>query len=151
EVQQTLQAKGYWRGKPAKQIAGGGKSVPLRIVTPEGCTIWVGRNSRQNEIVTFEKGSPNDLWLHARDVPGAHVIIKMDGRSVPESVIERAAELAAYYSANQNEGKVIVDVTERRYVKKIKGAGPGMVTYRNEETRTVAPRGEKELDTKGSS
>ena len=151
EVQQTLQSKGYWRGKPAKRIAGGGKSAPLRIVTPEGFTIWVGRNSRQNEIVTFEKGSPNDLWLHARDVPGAHVIIKMDGRSVPESVIERAAELAAYYSAKQNEGKVIVDVTERRYVKKIKGAGPGMVTYRNEETRTVAPRGEKELDTKGSS
>jgi predicted ribosome quality control (RQC) complex YloA/Tae2 family protein len=150
EVQQALQIKGYWRGKPAKRIAGGGKSAPMRIVTPEGFTIWVGRNSRQNEIVTFDKGSPNDLWLHARDVPGAHVIIKMDGRAVPEGVIEHAAALAAYYSAKQNEGKVIVDVTERRYVKKIKGAGPGMVTYRNEETRNVVPRGEKEPDTKGS-
>jgi predicted ribosome quality control (RQC) complex YloA/Tae2 family protein len=151
EVQQALQAKGYWRGKPAQRIAGGGKSAPLRLVTPEGYVIWVGRNSRQNEIVTFDKGSPNDLWLHVRDVPGAHVIIKTDGRPAPESVIERAAALAAYYSAKQNEGKVIVDVTYRRYVKKIKGAGPGMVTYRNEETRTVAPRSEKAIEEKGSS
>jgi predicted ribosome quality control (RQC) complex YloA/Tae2 family protein len=150
EVQQTLQAKGYWRGKPAQRIAGGGKSAPLRVVTSDGFVIWVGRNSRQNEIVTFDKGSPNDLWLHARDVPGAHVIVKTDGRPVPESVIERAAALAAYYSAKQSEGKVIVDMTYRRYVKKIKGAGPGMVTYRNEETRTVAPRSERDMDAKGS-
>lgn len=150
EVQQALQAKGHWRGKPAQRIAGGGKSAPVRVVTPEGFVLWVGRNSRQNEMVTFEKGSPNDLWLHIRDVPGAHVIIKTDGRPIPESVIERAAAMAAYYSAKQNEGKVIVDVTYRRYVKKIKGAGPGMVTYRNEETRTVAPRSEKDMDAKGS-
>jgi predicted ribosome quality control (RQC) complex YloA/Tae2 family protein len=145
EVQQVLQAKGYWRGKPAQRVAGGGKSAPLRRVTPEGFVIWVGRNSRQNEIVTFDKGSPNDLWLHARDVPGAHVIIKTDGRPVPESVIERGAAVAAYYSAKQNEAKVLVDVTYRRYVKKIKGAGPGMVTYRNEETHTATPCSEKDM------
>lgn len=145
EVQQTLQSKGYWRGKPSQRIAGGGKSAPLRVVSPEGFVIWVGRNSRQNEIVTFDKGSPNDLWLHARDVPGAHVIIKTDGRAAPESVIEQAATLAAYYSAKQGESKVIVDVTERRYVRKIRGGGPGMVTYRNEETRTAAPRSEKDV------
>lgn len=145
EVQQTLQSRGYWRGKPAQRIAGGGKSAPLRVVSPDGFVIWVGRNSRQNEQVTFDKGSPNDLWLHARDVPGAHVVIKTDGRTAPESVIEQAAALAAYYSANQNEGKVIVDVTERRYVRKIKGGGPGMVTYRNEVTRTIAPRSEKDF------
>jgi predicted ribosome quality control (RQC) complex YloA/Tae2 family protein len=145
EVQQTLQSHGYWRGKPAQRIAGGGKSAPLRVVSADGFVIWVGRNSRQNEMVTFDKGSPNDLWLHARDVPGAHVIIKTDGRTPPESVIEQAAALAAYYSAKQGDSKVIVDVTERRYVRKIKGGGPGMVTYRNEETRTVAPHGEKDF------
>jgi predicted ribosome quality control (RQC) complex YloA/Tae2 family protein len=146
EVQQTLQSGGYWRGKPAQRIAGGGKSAPLRVVTPDGFVIWVGRNSRQNELVTFDKGSPIDLWLHARDVPGAHAIIKTEGRPVPERVIEQAAGLAAFYSARQNEGKVIVDVTYRRHVRKIKGAGPGMVTYRNEETRTVTPRSEKDTD-----
>lgn len=139
EVQQTLQAKGYWRGKVTKRIAGGGKSAPLRIVTKDGFVIWVGRNSRQNEIVTFEKGSPTDIWLHARGVPGAHVIVKSDGRAVPDSVIEQAAGLAAYYSASRGESRAPVDVTERRHVRKIKGAAVGMVTYRNETTRMVSP------------
>jgi predicted ribosome quality control (RQC) complex YloA/Tae2 family protein len=143
EVQQALQARGYWRGKRAGRM-GGGKSAPLRIVTKDGFVIWVGRNSRQNEQVTFEKGGPEDWWLHARDVPGAHVIVKFDGRKVPENVIERAAQIAAYYSAKRSEGSVIVDVTQRKYVKKIKGGGVGMVTYRNETTRTVSPHNETE-------
>ncbi|MBZ0301734.1 MAG: NFACT family protein [Anaerolineae bacterium] len=139
EVQQALQAKGYWQGKRTGRI-GGGKSAPLRIVTPDGFVLWVGRNSRQNEMVTFDKGSGADLWLHARDVPGAHVIIKFDGREIPEPVIEQAAQIAAYYSSRKADSNVIVDVTPRKYVKKIRGAGPGMVTYRNETTRTVQPQ-----------
>jgi predicted ribosome quality control (RQC) complex YloA/Tae2 family protein len=103
--------------------------------------MWVGRNSRQNEIATFDKGGGADLWLHAHDVPGAHVIIKFDGRPIPESAIKRAAEIAAYYSPRRDETNVLVDVTQCKYVKKIKGAGPGMVTYRNETTRPVNPRG----------
>ena len=144
EVVQTLQARGYWRGKPAQKI-GGQKTAPLRVVTKDGFVIWIGRNSRQNEIVTFDKGSPLDWWLHARGVPGAHVIVKFDGRQVPEQVIDHAAALAAYYSASRDEGKVIVDVTQRRYVRKIKGGAVGMVTYRNEETRTVTPSANTEL------
>jgi predicted ribosome quality control (RQC) complex YloA/Tae2 family protein len=139
EVQQALQARGYWRGKRAGRI-GGGKSAPERVVTEDNFVIWIGHNSRQNEFVTFDKGSGSDLWLHARDVPGAHVIIKFDGRQIPETVILRAAEIAAYYSPRREESRVLVDVTERKYVKKIKGAGPGMVTYRNETTRTVQPK-----------
>src|SRR5690606_26490895 len=119
EVQQALQAQGYWRGKRAGKV-GGGKSAPLRIVTPDNFVIWIGRNSRQNETVTFDKGGGADLWLHARDVPGAHVVIKFDGRPIPEIVIERAATIAAFYSSNRNEARVIVDVTECKYVKKIK-------------------------------
>jgi predicted ribosome quality control (RQC) complex YloA/Tae2 family protein len=145
EVQQSLQAAGLWKGKPTGKIAGSGKSAPLRFVTTDNFVIFVGRNSRQNEIVTFEKGNPQDTWLHARGVPGAHVIVKADGRQIPESILETAAALAAYYSANRNEGRVIVDVTERRHVKKIKGGAAGMVTYRNEVTRTVEPRSEKQL------
>jgi predicted ribosome quality control (RQC) complex YloA/Tae2 family protein len=143
EVQQALQSKGYWRGKRAGRM-GGGKSAPIKVVTNDGFVIWVGRNSRQNEMVTFDKGSSEDFWLHARDVPGAHVIVKFDGRQIPDAVVERAAEIAAYYSAKRSESKAIVDVTQRKYVKKIKGAGPGMVTYRNETTRAVTPRGETE-------
>lgn len=138
EVQQALQARGLWRGKPMQKI-GGGKSAPLRVVTDDQFVIWIGRNSRQNEQVTFDKGSPADLWLHARGVPGAHVIIKFDGRPFPEAVIQRAAALAAYYSALQAETRAEVDVTERRHVKKMRSGGQGMVTYRNERTISVAP------------
>lgn len=146
EVQQALIAAGYWKGKATKRIAGGGPSAPIRVVTDDGYVIWVGRNSRQNEIVTFKKSGKDDYWLHAREVPGAHVIIKFDGRSVPEDVIEQAASLAAYYSARRSDGKVPVDVTRIKYVKKIKGAAQGMVTYRNEETLTAVPRSEKDFE-----
>jgi len=145
EVQQALQAQGHWRGKVAKRMGGGGKSGPLRVVTENDFVIWIGRNSRQNEIVTFDKGRDMDLWLHARDVPGAHVVVKFDGRQIPENVIEQAASLAAYYSARRSDGSVTVDVTRCKYVKKIKGSGPGMVTYRNEETRLVTPRSEQDF------
>jgi predicted ribosome quality control (RQC) complex YloA/Tae2 family protein len=141
EVQQALQSAGYWKGKPVPRL-GGGKSAPLRVTAPDGFVIWVGRNSRQNEQVTFEKASPADLWLHSRNIPGAHVIIKFDGRKIPDSVIEWAAALAAYYSAKQNEFRVDVDVTERRHVRKMKGGGQGMVIYRNETTLSVQPRNE---------
>lgn len=139
EVQQALHAKGLLRGQ-ARRTPGGQRSAPLRVVTADGWVIWVGRNSRQNEQVTFEKGNANDLWLHARNVPGAHVIVKSDGRPVPERILDFAAGMAAYYSGLRQDTKVPVDVTQRMYVRKIKGAAAGMVTYRNEETRMAEPR-----------
>lgn len=146
DVQQALQAGGHWQGKKPKRIAGGGNSAPIRLVTPDGYVMWVGRNSRQNEIVTFNKGGGEDLWLHARDVPGAHVVIKFDGRAIPEDVIEQAASIAAYYSSRRADGKVPVDVTRCKYVRKIKGGAQGMVTYRNEETRIANPQSEKAFE-----
>lgn len=146
EVRQILQSMGYWQGQAAKKIGGSGKTAPLRIVTRDGFVMWVGRNSRQNEQVTFDKGGGEDMWLHARDVPGAHVVIKFDGRKIPEAVILQAASIAAYYSKLRTESAVLVDVTQCKHVRKIKGAAPGMVTYRNEETRTVSPQSEEEFE-----
>jgi predicted ribosome quality control (RQC) complex YloA/Tae2 family protein len=141
EVQDSLQANGYWRG--TKTIRpGGGKSGPLKLAAEDGTVIWVGRNSRQNDIVTFDKGGPEDLWLHVRGLPGAHVIIKSGGRSVPDTLIRQAAAIAAYYSGARNEGRARVDVTQRKYVRKIKGGKPGMVTYRNESPVEVVPKKE---------
>ena len=145
EVRQQLSDLGYWHGKQPRKIAGSGKSQPLRLITDDEFVIFVGRNSRQNDQVTFGKGSADDLWLHARDVPGSHVVIKYDGRDIPETVILKAAAIAAYYSRRRNEGNVIVDVTQCKHVRKIKGAAPGMVTYRNEETRAVRPQDEAEI------
>ena len=137
EVQEALQQNGYWRGT---HTAGprGGKSAPLRKVTEDGYVIWVGRNARQNDQVTFKKGQPNDWWLHARGIPGAHVIVKTEGRNVPERVLLQAATLAAYYSRARGETHVPVDITRRKYVRKLKGGKPGMVTYRNERTVEVS-------------
>jgi len=146
EVSASLIANGYVKGKRAKRIGGAGQSAPLRLVTQDGFVIWVGKNSRQNELVTFKRGSAEDFWLHARDVPGAHVVIKFDGRTIPPSLIEQAASIAAYYSARRADGKVPVDMTRCKYVKKIKGAAQGMVTYRNEQTLTASPKSEKEFD-----
>lgn len=140
EVVQALQELDLMSNK-IKRVGGGGQSGPMKL-TYDGYVIWVGRNSRQNEQVTFKLANKQDLWLHARDVPGAHVVIRYDGRRVPETLIDNAAAVAAYYSSLRNENKVIVDVTRVKYVTKIKGAGQGMVTYRNEETRTVAPQDE---------
>ncbi len=137
EVQDGLQHNGYWRG-PRTARPGGSKSGPLKV-TIAGYVVWVGRNARQNDTVTFDKGGPTDLWLHARGVPGAHVIIKAGVGDVPDDVIRRAAEIAAYYSGSRTEAHVLVDVTRRKYVRKIKGGKPGMVTYRNEQPVEVTP------------
>jgi predicted ribosome quality control (RQC) complex YloA/Tae2 family protein len=144
EVQGILIEKGLWKAPPGRRL-GTTNSAPIRLITRDGFTVWVGRNSRQNELVTFGKGNGDDLWLHVRGVPGAHVIIKSDAGVIPEKVIDIAASLAAHYSAKRADGKVLVDVTQVRYVRKIKGAAQGMVTYRNETTRTAQPRDEKSL------
>ena len=143
EIRQSLHQLGYWQGQVPRKI-GGEKTAPLRVVSADGFVIWVGRNSRQNEEVTFKRGSAEDLWLHVRGVPGSHVVVKFDGRTIPEAVIVQAAAYAAYYSKLKHEASALVDVTQCKHVKKIKGAAVGMVTYRNETTRSVTPQSVEE-------
>lgn len=145
DVIQTLQTRGHWLGKKLKRLGGGGRQGPLKVVSRDGYVVWVGRNSRQNEQVTFKTANSQDIWLHARDVPGAHVIIRNDGRRIKDELIAEAASVAAYYSKRRNDGNVLVDYTRVKYVNSIRGAGPGMVSYRNEETITVEPQDEKIL------
>jgi predicted ribosome quality control (RQC) complex YloA/Tae2 family protein len=135
--QKTHKGKGGkpTRGKPVPQ--GGG--VPLRVQSRDGFTLLIGKNSRQNEEVTFHQATANDIWLHARGVPGAHVIIKAAGREVPRSTIEQAGSLAAYYSQARGSTNVPVDYTLQRYVRHMKGGGPGMVIYDRERTIYAAP------------
>lgn len=130
------------RPKGARPAAGARK--PRSYRTAGGDTILIGRTGPQNDAVTFDIAGPSDLWLHARNMPGAHVILRSSGATA-EATVEQAAALAAYYSDGRDATSVPVDVTERRHVRKIKGAGPGLVTYRNERTVNVRPRSEKEL------
>lgn len=112
---------------------------PLRLTSPDGFTLWVGKNALQNEELTFRRASPEDTWLHARGIPGAHVIIRAEGRPVPEQTIEWGARLAAYYSRGRDDTQVAVDVVQRRHVRRLKGGRPGQVVYRHERTLRVAP------------
>jgi predicted ribosome quality control (RQC) complex YloA/Tae2 family protein len=127
-----------WAAKEPKHSSSGMVKGPRRFDI-EGFPVFVGRNATQNDQVTFQRGSPEDLWLHVRGRPGAHVVIKTDRRDVPDEVVEDAAALAAYYSAARDSDAVDVDVTERRFVKRAPGGRPGLVTYRNESTLLVNP------------
>lgn len=118
---------------------------PLALRARGGHQIFIGHTSAQNDAVTFDIGGPDDSWLHSRGVPGSHVIVKWAGGRADDAIVQAAAELAAYYSGGRESGRVEVDHAARRDVRKIKGAGPGMVTYRNERTLRVSPRGEEEL------
>jgi predicted ribosome quality control (RQC) complex YloA/Tae2 family protein len=105
----------------------------------EGFETLVGTSALGNERVTFELASNDDLWLHARGVPGSHVIVRSGGRPLPAEVIEAAARLAAAHSAARDDALVLVDVTPRKYVRKIRRAPPGLVTYTHEQTVRVRP------------
>ncbi|HXL36902.1 MAG TPA: NFACT RNA binding domain-containing protein [Ktedonobacteraceae bacterium] len=116
-----------------------GGGVPLHIQSRDGFTILIGKNSRQNEEVTFHQASANDTWLHARGVPGAHVIVKAGGRDITRSTLEQAASLAAYYSQARGSTRIPVDYTLQRYVRHMKGGGPGLVIYEREKTLYAEP------------
>jgi predicted ribosome quality control (RQC) complex YloA/Tae2 family protein len=114
--------------------------TPLRIESSDGYTIYVGRSASQNEQVTFKLGAPDDLWLHARGFPGAHVIVKSGGKDVPEQTLREAAELAAYFSKGREERGLDVEVARRALVRRVPNGPTGLVTYQAERTIRVAPR-----------
>ena len=142
-VREALVEAGYLRSGKRK-VAKAPHSGPLSVISPDGLTILVGRNSRQNDEVTFRRAEGDDWWFHAHDVPGAHVVVRAGRSDLPPATIRRAAELAAHFSRLRGEAQAQVDYTRRRHVRRIPGAAPGLVTYSRQETIRVAPRG---LDT----
>lgn len=112
-----------------------------RVATPEGWEILYGESSLANDHLTLRVARPNDLWLHARQITGAHVIIRTAGQKgdVPRPVLIRAALIAAQNSDAKHSSLVPVDYTPRKYVRKPRGGAPGFVTYRNEKTIDVSP------------
>jgi predicted ribosome quality control (RQC) complex YloA/Tae2 family protein len=137
-VAQALTQAAYLR--PKRKPLSSPAARPLRFTSPDGFIVWVGKNALQNDQVTFRRAAPDDLWLHARGVSGAHVIIQTQGQPVPERTLEWSAGLAAYYSRGRNDTQVEVDVVPRRQVYRLKGGRPGQVTYRHERSLSVVPR-----------
>lgn len=122
----------------AKQPKQAPESQPHRYYTDQGFEIVVGRNARQNEKVTFDIAKSEDLWLHARGAPGAHVVIRSGGQAVDDETLENAARLAAYHSKLVGERAATVIVTPRKFVSRAPGGHPGQVLVRQEETITVS-------------
>ena len=119
---------------------------PLEFRSESGFTIFVGRNNRQNDHLTLKQAEKNDLWFHAKGVPGAHAVVVTNGAEPDEQTVLFAASLAAANSRAAGTGtdtqsgfKIPVDYTRIRYVSKPKGAKPGMVIYTNERTVFVKP------------
>ena len=107
-------------------------SKPLHYISSDGYDIYVGKNNTQNDELTFRFADPDDIWMHANDMPGSHVILRSGGRrmdEIPDRAFEEAASLAAWYSAGREQGKVEIDYLLRRNVKKPGGARPGFVVY----------------------
>ncbi len=142
-VAEELATAGYYLPKRRGKQHYKSHTRYLRLTAPEGATVLVGKNALQNAHLTFDRATPDDLWLHARRVPGAHVIIPTAQGLPSEEDVFWAAHVAAYYSRARHDTSVEVDVTLKKYVRAIKGAAPGLVTYRNESTLRVAPEAPK--------
>lgn len=139
ELIEELKEQGYIKrdkgGKKKMKLAA---SKPMHFVSSTGADIYVGKNNRQNDELTLRFASPNDIWMHAKNIPGSHVIVKGAGEQDTAAMTE-AALLAAYYSRARGSENVAVDYTPRKYVKKPAGAKPGMVIYTTNKTAYVTP------------
>ncbi|MFN3699111.1 MAG: NFACT RNA binding domain-containing protein, partial [Dictyoglomus sp.] len=139
EIEEELEKEGYLKEAKEQIIKREKKSEPYKFVSSDGFEIYVGKNNKQNETLTFQIAKTEDLWLHARGIPGAHVIIKTQGKEIPENTLYEASSLAAYFSKGRNSSYVPVDYTKKKYVQKPKGGKPGFVIYKNEKTIFAKP------------
>lgn len=138
QIREELTEQGYLRrqkGKQRSQVA----LPPYEIVSSDGFKILVGRNNRQNDMLTLKMAGKNDMWLHTKDIHGSHAIIFAEGKEISDTAIHEAARIAAYHSKAQNSSQVPVDYTLVRFVSKPRGAKPGMVIYVNNSTIYVTP------------
>lgn len=138
EIQEELMQQGYIKGEKVKAPA---YKSPEYLVfwSSDGVRIMAGKNNRQNDFLTMKIAKEEDIWLHAKEIPGAHVIVRTEGKPVPDSTLFEAAIIAAYYSKGKMSGNVPVDYTLRAHVRKPKGAKPGLVIYDNHSTIFVTP------------
>lgn len=138
EIAAELHEQGYGKsqtkkGKPAKLP----ESKPFHYISSDGTDIYVGKNNRQNDALTLHFAGGEDVWLHTKDIPGSHVIVRSPSPST--ETIKEAACLAAYYSKARGGENVPVDYTQRKNVKKPGGAKPGMVVYVKNRTAYITP------------
>ena len=146
EIRQELQSGGYLKQDPGKRRMKSAKVPPMRFESTDGYPIYVGRNNRQNDELTFQLARKDDLWLHASKVHGSHVIISCGGSTPPDDTITQAAQLAAYYAETGAGQNIPVDVVPVKLVKKTPDRKPGMVIYHSHRTVIANPYPEIVVD-----
>ncbi|MFC0216055.1 NFACT family protein [Paenibacillus chartarius] len=140
EIRDELVEQGYLKERGRKQPGRkkkNGKPSLTRFESSEGVPLYVGKNNTQNEYLTNRFAQPNDTWLHTKDIPGSHVVIR--GSEFGEATLHEAALLAAYFSQARESSQVPVDYTLIRHVHKPSGAKPGFVIYERQKTLYVTP------------
>jgi len=143
EIRNELAEQGYIKARKTAKNKKMKASKPMRFISGAGFEIYVGKNNVQNDYLTLKFAANQDIWLHTKDIPGSHVIIKTDGKNADDATLREAATLAAYYSKGKASSKVPVDYTLKKNVKKPAGAKPGMVIYDNYRTVYITPDEEK--------
>lgn len=139
EIREELVQQGYLRDRVKKGKKKKKNDRPtLHVYTSsEGIELLVGKNNLQNEYVTNRLAGPNDTWLHTKDIPGSHVVIRAE--QFGDTTLEEAAQLAAYFSQAKQSSSVPVDATLIRHVRKPSGAKPGFVIYDHQRTLFITP------------
>jgi len=138
DIREELRDEGYLRKQKQPKRRRRSKPAPQLFVATDGTEIYVGKNNRQNEYLTHRMAHRNDVWLHTKDIPGSHVVIRDSDPS--EQTLLEAAQLAAYYSQAKHSASVPVDYTNVKHVKKPSGAKPGFVIYTEQKTLFVTPK-----------
>ena len=144
DIRDELFEQGYISAPKTKGKQKALKSKPLEFLSSDGYTILVGRNNKQNDELTIKNAYSTDLWLHTKNIPGSHVIVRTNGQGeIPDQTLVEAAEIAAYHSKAKNASGVAVDYTLIKNIRKPNGAKPGFVIYDTNYTVFVTPDRQK--------
>lgn len=138
-IREELVRSGFIKKHAAKKGAKASKSSPFHYRSNDGFDIYIGKNNMQNEELTFKVANGGDWWFHAKGIPGSHVIVKTEGRELPDRTFEEAARLAGYYSRGRETDKLEIDYLQRKNVKKPNGSAPGFVVYYTNYSMTIHP------------
>lgn len=141
EIKEEMVLSGYMKAKSTKKTGvKQEKSKPLHYISSDGFHMYVGKNNLQNERLTFKMANTKDLWFHSKNMPGSHVIVKLEGaEDVPDATYEEAARLAAFYSTGKTTPKVEIDYTRRGNLKKPPKSAPGYVIYHTNYSMVAIP------------
>ena len=140
QIKEELTEYGYIRRHYVKGKKPRITSKPFHYISSDGFHIYVGKNNYQNEELTFKAATGNDWWFHAKGIPGSHVIVKCEGKELPDRVFEEAGALAAYYSKGRGSDKVEIDYVQKKHVKKAAKGAPGFVIYHTNYSLLAEPR-----------